>query len=119
MDATTALSTIRRVRPPLLLLCFGALLTGRFQAHAQETRPIRKTKADQQRNAALLAGYDYGKYATSLTGYTRQDRQRIAVVQYQHAVRTRVGDRGNHKARMAQLPDGKLVLATYSNYHLP
>ena len=79
---------------------------------AQETRPIGKTAEDQKRNAVLLDGYDYGKYLEAITGYTGQDRQRIAFLQYRHAVRTRVGPRGNYKGGMAALADGKLVLAT-------
>jgi hypothetical protein len=78
---------------------------------AQETRPIGKTAEDQTRNAVLLGGYDYGKYVESLTGYTGQDRQRIICLEYRHAIRTRVGPRGNYKAAMTLLVDGKLVLA--------
>jgi hypothetical protein len=79
---------------------------------AQETRPIGKTREDQQRNAVLLQGYDYGKYTEALTGYTGQDRQRITVLEHRHAIRTRVGPRGNYKGAIAVLPDGTLVLAT-------
>jgi hypothetical protein len=98
-------------------LCFAilglALTVSVMQAiQAQETRPIGKTAEDQKRNASLLSGYDYGKYVSALTGYTGQDRQRIAFLEYRHAVRTRVGPRGNYKAGMTVLPDGKLVLAT-------
>jgi hypothetical protein len=81
-------------------------------ARAQETLPIGKTAEDQERNAVLLGGYDYGKYTEALTGYTGQDRQRIAFVEHRHAVRTRVGPRGNYKGAVALLPDGNLVLAT-------
>ena len=86
---------------------------------AQETRPVGDAPSDQQRNALLLADYDYKKYATSLTGYTGQDRQRIAFVHYRHAVRTRVGPRGNYKAGMAQLPNGKLVIAVCRDNNNP
>jgi hypothetical protein len=79
---------------------------------AQETRPIGKTAEDQKRNAVLLQGYDYAKYVSALTGYAGQDRQRIALVEHRHAIRTRVGPRGNYKAGMTLLADGKLVLAT-------
>ena len=78
---------------------------------AQETMPIGKTAADQQRNAELLSGYDYKKYDESLTGYTGQDLQRIAFCRWEPAVRTRVGGRGNYKAGMTLTADGKLVLA--------
>ncbi len=95
-----------------LFACVGVLVMSCGSARAQETRAIGKTKADQQRNAVLLGGYDYGKYPTSITGYTGQDRQRVAFLRRRHAVRTRVGPRGNYKAGMTQLPNGRLVLAT-------
>ena len=72
---------------------------------------MRKTRDDQERNAELLSGYDYDKYATALTGFTGQDLQRIGFVQWQPAVRTRVGLRGNYKSGFARLSGGKLVLA--------
>ena len=101
------------IRSFSLLLAGGCILIiARPRICAQETRPVGKTKADQQRNAELLGGYDYGKYNTSLTGYTGQDRQRIALLNWQDAVRTRVGPRGLYKACMSQLPDGKLVVVT-------
>ena len=78
---------------------------------AQETRPVGKTKEAQERNAELLSGYDYSKYATALTGYTGQDLQRVGFVRWEYAIRTRVGPRGNYKAGMTRLPDGRLVLA--------
>ncbi len=87
------------------------LALGCSATYAQETQPVGKTVEDQQRNAVLLEGYDYGKYVESLTGYTGQDRQRIGAITYHHAVRTRVGPRGSYKAAMMMLPDGKLVLA--------
>lgn len=88
------------------------LLAASCQVSAQETLPVGRTAKDRQRNALLLDGYDYGKYVESLTGYTGQDRQRIAFLDYQSAIRTRVGPRGNYKAGMAALADGTLVLAT-------
>ena len=88
-----------------LALGFGGLAGG------QETVPVGKTTADQARNAELLSGYAYEKYATALTGYTGQDLQRIAFLHYQPAVRTRVGPRGNYKAGFTRLPNGKLVIA--------
>lgn len=95
------------------LLVSTLLLAGTCRGvQAQETRPIGRTVEDQKRNAVLLDGYDYGSYPELFTGYTGQDRQRIGYLHYQHAVRTRVGPRGNYKAGMAMLADGKLVLAT-------
>jgi hypothetical protein len=47
----------------------------------------------------------------SLTGYTGQDLQRIAFVRWQDAIRVRVGPRGNYKAGMAQMADGRLIAA--------
>ena len=70
-----------------------------------------KTKEDQERNAVLLKDYDLSKYPCALTGYSGQDRQRIAALEYHHAVRTRVGPQGNYKAGMAQLPDGNIIVA--------
>lgn len=81
----------------------------------KDALPVGRTPADQERNARLLAGYDYAKYPESLTGYTGQDLQRIALVSYREAVRTRVGDRGNYKAGLAITTDGDLVLATCRN----
>ena len=77
----------------------------------QETLPVGPTREDQQRNAVLLSGYDYAKYAESLTGYTGQNLQRIAFVEWKHAVRTRVGPRGMYKAGMTRRQDGRLVIA--------
>lgn len=82
---------------------------------AQETQPVEKTKGDQQRNAELLSGFDYSKYPSALTGYTGQDRQQIVFERREHAIRVPVGPRGNYKAELAELPDGKLVLATCRN----
>lgn len=79
-------------------------------AHVDPPPPGR-TPEDRQRNAALLAGYDYPKYPTALTGYTGQDLQRVGLVQWQRAVRTRVGPRGNYKAGLARMDDGTLVIA--------
>jgi hypothetical protein len=86
---------------------------------AQETLPVGKTEADQHRNAALLEGYDYSKYPALITGYTGQDRQQIVFERRAPAIRTRVGSRGNYKAGVAQLPDGKLILATCRNNNDP
>lgn len=105
------IKTCRALQWPAMLSIAVAVQIPCHPLQAQETQPVGKTKADQQRNAALLGGYEYGKYATALTGYTGQDRQRISLVQWQPAVRTRVGPRGNYKAGLAELPDGKLVLA--------
>ena len=55
--------------------------------------------------------FDYSKYPAWITGYTGQDRQRIALVRSEKAERRRVGMRGNYKAGMTQLADGRLVLA--------
>ena len=81
-------------------------------SYPHETQPVGKTSEDQQRNAALLSGYEYDKYASALTGYTGQDLQRIGFVKWEHAVRTRVGHLGNYKSGFARLPNGKLILAT-------
>jgi hypothetical protein len=94
------------------LLKNSALLLGVSRSlSAQETMPVGKTATDQQRNAELLGGYDYKKYPEALTGYTGQDLQRVAFLRWDHAVRTRVGPRGNYKAGMTLLANGKIVLA--------
>ncbi len=72
---------------------------------------VGRTEQDKMLNAELLAGYDYSKYPTDLTGYTGQDLQRIGFVRWEHAVRSRCGGRGNYKPGMARMPDGKLVIA--------
>ena len=77
---------------------------------AQETL-VGKTGEAQRRNAILLSGYDYSRYATALTGFTGQDLQRIAFLHWEEAIRTRVGPRGNYKAGFTQLPDGRLMVA--------
>jgi hypothetical protein len=79
-------------------------------APAQEP-PVGASPIDQERNARLLNGYDYSKYTVAITGYNGQDLQRVGFVDWQHAVRTRVTARGTYKAGMAQLPNGRLVLA--------
>ena len=96
---------------PALILCGGIVMASEAEAQSGEPFPVGKTKADQERNAALLGGYDYSKYNTSITGYTGQDLQRVAFVRYEEAVRTRVGPRGNYKAGFSRLADGKLVIA--------
>ena len=78
---------------------------------AHETEPVGRTPEDRKRNAELLSGYDYDAYVEALTGFTGQDLQRVGFVQWQPAVRTRVGPRGNYKSGLARLPDGKLILA--------
>jgi len=86
-------------------------MTPETSPFAHETRPVGKTKEDQERNAELLSGYDYDRYTEALTGFTGQDLQRIGFVEWHPAVRTRVGPRGNYKSGLARLPDGTLVLA--------
>lgn len=86
-------------------------MTTSRSAYPHESRPVGKTREDQQRNAALLSGYDYEKYGEALTGFTGQDLQRVGFVRWTPAVRTRVGPRGNYKAGFTQMPDGKLILA--------
>ena len=81
------------------------------ETHAGEPFPVGKTMADQERNAALLTGYDYSKYPAGITGYTGQDLQRVMLVRWAEACRTRVGPRGNYKAGFTRLPDGKLLIA--------
>jgi hypothetical protein len=78
---------------------------------AESPAPVGNSKEDQERNAALLSGYDYSKYPVAITGYTGQDRQAIGLFQWRHAVRTRIGEIGNYKAGMTRLPNGKLVAA--------
>ena len=77
----------------------------------QEPYPVGDTTADQQRNAALLSDYDYGKYPAGITGYTGQNLQRIMTVSFSEAIRTRVGPRGNYKAGFTRLSDGTLLVA--------
>jgi photosystem II stability/assembly factor-like uncharacterized protein len=112
LHRTHTLGTDWRPKLPVIAILFASICPG---AQGQETRPVGKTAEDQKRNAALLDGYQYASYVEALTGYTGQDRQRIGFMQYQSAVRTRVGPRGNYKAGMALLADGKLVLATCRN----
>ena len=103
------------ISPATIIGILGAVVLASAPLSAQETRPAGPTQADQQRNAVLLKGYDYGKYPSGITGYTGQDRQQIVFERRQHAIRVRVGTRGNYKAGIAQLPGGKLVLATCRN----
>ena len=88
-------------------------------AHPHESRPVGRTQADQKRNAALLSGYQYDAYVEALTGFTGQDLQRVGFIQWEPAVRTRVGPRGNYKSGFARLPSGKLVLAVCRDNHDP
>ena len=107
-----------RTRPPTLtafLLCVGILLTTWAWTLGQPTKPVAHepfpvgtTKEAQERNAALLSGYEYDKYPVALTGFTGQDLQRIAFVRWEKAERTRVGPRGAYKAGLARLPRGKI-----------
>ena len=76
-----------------------------------EPRPVGKTKEAQQHNESLLSGYDYAKYPSGITGYTGQDLQRIMIMRYEEAVRTRIGPRGNYKAGLTRLADGRLLAA--------
>lgn len=100
-----------RRRDLLTTLAFAGLADR--AAHAQDVRgPGRGPDDDARRNAELLADYDYSKYVESLTGYAGQDLQRIGKVEYRHAIRTRVGPRGNYKAGMACLKDGTLIVAS-------
>ena len=77
----------------------------------QHERQVGLTSQTQQRNAALLGGYDYSKYPAAITGYSGQDLQRIFRTSFFEAIRTRVGPRGNYKAGFARLADGKLLIA--------
>lgn len=77
------------------------------------------TEEDKERNAQLLSDYDYEKYGEALTGYTGQDLQRIGFVRWEHAVRTRVGPRGNYKAGLTRLENGKLLIAVCRNNNDP
>jgi hypothetical protein len=81
------------------------------KVHPHEPFPVGETEEEQKRNSELLAGYDYSKYPSALTGYSGQNLQRIRFVKSAPAVRTRVGGRGTHKAGFAQLPNGKLIIA--------
>ena len=102
-----------------MTLIVTALVLADSAVTAQETQPVGNTKADQERNAELLKGYDYSKYPSAITGYTGQDRQQIVFERREHAIRVRVGPRGNYKAGLAELPNGKLVLATCRNNNDP
>ena len=83
----------------------------------EATNPERvgRTEQDRKRNASLLTGYEYDRYVVAITGYNGQDRQQVVFWDRQHAVRTRVGPRGNYKCGMTLLKDGKLLLATCKN----
>jgi hypothetical protein len=85
--------------------------------YQHEPFPVGKTKVDQQRNAALLSGYDYEKYPGGFTGYNGQDLQRVSYEQWQPALRVRVGPRGNYKAGFTRMPDGRLILASCRDNH--
>ena len=98
-------------------VCAFALAGG--PVSSQETQPVGQTKPDQQRTAELLKGYEYSKYPSGITGYTGQDRQQIVFERRQRAIRVRIGTRGNYKAGITQLPNGKLVLATCRNNNDP
>ena len=116
MNQTPSAGTARILCFTSLLVSGGVLLMTGSSMPAQETRPVGKTPEDQQRNTVLLGDYDYTKYPTSsLTGYTGQDRQRVAFLSWQHAVRTRVGPRGGYKAGLTILPNGRLLLAACRN----
>ena len=71
----------------------------------------RPTPEEAARNAPLLAGYDYDRYPSSITGFTGINLQRVFVRRQAPAVRTRVGPRGNFKGAIARLSDGTLVAA--------
>lgn len=98
-------------------------MTANEEKNIQDTQAdpvtVGKTRPDQERNAALLSGYDYSKYVTDLTGYTGQDLQRVGFVKWQPAARTRCGGRGNYKPGMARLPDGKLIIGVCRNNNDP
>jgi len=70
------------------------------------------TPQDRQRNAELLDGYDLSKYTEAITGYTGQNRQRVASLEYRPAARVRVGPRGNYKAGLTRMPNGHLIVAS-------
>ena len=107
------------LRASLIVIAVSIVVWAGLPVSAQETQPVGKTQADQERNAELLKGYDYSKYPSALTGYTGQDRQQIVFERREHATRVRVGPRGNYKAGLAELPNGKLVLATCRNNNDP
>ena len=71
----------------------------------------RPTTEEAARNAPLLAGYDYDRYPSSITGFTGINLQRVFVRRQAPAVRTRVGPRGNFKGAIARLSDGTLIAA--------
>ena len=59
----------RRSPRTIIRVLLGLLiLTATGWSVLQETLPVGPTPADQQRNAALLAGYDYSKYPSAITG---------------------------------------------------
>lgn len=131
----------RTVRPAALILCILATGVNAGPPAADDAHMAGGTEEERERNATLLSGYDYSKYPAAITGFSGQDLQRVGLLRYAGAVRTRVGPRGNYKAGLTRLPDGKLlvavcrppkfpiivyqsrddgrILATYSNYHLP
>ena len=67
--------------------------------------------AEQARNAALLAVYDYSRYPEGITGFNGMNLQCVRVCRSEPAVRVRVGPRGNYKGALCRLGDGTLVLA--------
>ena len=82
------------------------------QTAARDGFPVGKSRADQERNALLLSDYKYEWKIAGMAGYSGQDLQRIHTIDTAgQAIRTRVGGRGNYKAGMARLEDGRVVLA--------
>jgi len=76
---------------------------------------IGETEAARERNRKMLLDYDYDKYCSALTGFAGQDLQRIAILKWKEAIRVRIGSRGNYKAGMTRMDNGRLVLAACRN----
>jgi hypothetical protein len=74
-----------------------------------ETGMIEKSKD------RLDEAYDYTKYPAGLTGYTGFNFQQIGFWDLRPATRVQVGRRGLYKSGLAQLPNGDLLMAPYSD----
>ncbi len=63
----------------------------------------------------LSEEYDYTKYPAGLTGYTGLNLQQVAYWNLRPATRVQVGWRGLYKSGLTQLPNGEILIATYSD----
>ena len=67
--------------------------------------------SEQQRNRDWQQGFVPERYLEGITGFAGQNLQRICRLDWQPAIRVRIGPAGNYKAGLALRPDGVLVAA--------